>query len=315
MTTRRTSGNYRKGGHSSSRHHLLELNVRTASIQRQRRHLATGVLWKMLVFLLVVIVLAVGGRLALGKFLFRNTEYALQHLESHLDGVMKPEELVSLTGFEEGKNLFLLDLDLARRKLAALPEVRSVNLERILPDTIKVTLERRIPVLLFAGPTDAGESFIPGKSVLCDREKILMQPSRLEPEFLNLPILKGVNPGTTQLGTALESDRLDFALQLQTALSQITENSFKIRAIDVSKDYAAVVTDSSNEAFIFGREDLPGQIERFRKLLAHCEESGRKIESANLMVARNTPVIFAMSSEAPSAKITPVPVVKKKVHR
>ena len=315
MTIRRTSGNIRKRGHSTSRHHLLELNVRTASLKRQRRERATGVLWKILAFLLVVALLAIGGRLAVGKFFLRNSEYELHHLECHLGGVMTREELVALTGFEEGKNLFLLDLDLAHRNLAALPEVRTASVERIVPDTIRVNLERRIPVLLFAGTGDAGESFLPGKSFLCDRDGILMQPSRLDPEFLDLPILRGVDPGTTPPGSALESDRLAFALQLQAALSQISEDDFNIRSIDVSKDYAAVVTDGSQEHFTFGREDLPGQIDRLKKLLAHCRESGRKIESANLMVVRNTPVTFALTPELAIPKITPVPVVKKHVRR
>lgn len=313
---RRTSGNHRKRG-GNARHHLLELNVRTASQQRQRRRKAGGVLWKIFVFVIVMALLGVGGWVAVQKFFFKNTEYSLHHIDAKLDGVLTQQELVALTGFEDGKNLFQLDLEQANRKLSALPEVRegSVIIERVLPDTIAVKLERRVPLFLLAGSGDASEAFVSGKSFLCDRESVLMQPTRLDPEFLNLPLLRGLDLTNAQAGSHLESDRLAFAILLQQALSEIPEETFKIRSIDVSKEYAAVVTDEANAHYTFGNEDIPGQIERLRKLLTHCQETGRQIDTANLMISRNTPVTFVLTPEHSNVKITPVPTPQKTPHK
>lgn len=315
MTKRRTQGNHRKGGSSSARHHLLEVNVRSASLHRQRRRKAGGLLWKAFIFLVATSLLIWGASMGVKKFFFQNPDYSLHHLDATLDGVLTREELVSLTGFEEGKNIFLLDLDQAQQKLEAIPEVRSASLERLWPDTIKVELKRRIPVFLFAGAGDAGESFVSGKSFLCDQAGFLMQPTRLDPEFLNLPLLRGIDPGDTKPGSRLENDRLDYALALADALSELPEVNFKIRSIDVSKEYAAVVTDSENAQYTFGNNDLPGQMERLRELVAHCQESGRQISTANLMLTRNTPVTFVPTPETASGKIAPVPLVKKSRHK
>ena len=38
---------------------------------------------------------------------------------------------------------------------------------------------------------------------------------------------------------------------------------------------------------------------RLQQLLAHCDESGRALESVNLMVKRNTPVTFVASATPP----------------
>jgi cell division septal protein FtsQ len=315
MMTRRNTGNHRKRGASSSRHHLLELNVRTASLQRQRREKAGGLLWKLFASLAVLTLLAASVVIGVEKFFFRNSEYSLHHLDAHLDGILTQEELVTATGFEMGKNIFQLPMDQALQKLEAMPEVRTATLERILPDTIKVNLERRIPVFLLAETGDTGESFVSGKSLLCDKEGFLMQPARLVPEFLNLPVLRGIDPGDSKPGSRLENERLAYAVQLKDALEDIPEMSFKIRSIDVSKEYAAVVTDASNAQFTFGNKDLPGQMERLRQLLAHCQETGRVIATANLMLTRNTPVTFVMTPEAAQAKITPIPTTKKSAHR
>jgi hypothetical protein len=275
------------------------------------------VVWKVSAVVIVLALVAAGGRLAAGKFFYKNQEYSLRHLVTHLNGVMSEQDLVALTGFTQGKNLFSLDLDLANQKLAALPEVKSVNVERVLPDTIEVGLERRLPIFLFASPGEgeAGETFLPGKSYLCDRDGVIMQPTRLDDEFLQLPILRGVDTKGAVPGKKYENDSLATAIRLEQALAELPEENFKIRSIDVSKPYAAVVTDSSNARFTFGTlgdADLPAQLDRLRKLLAHCQETGRQIETANLMVSRNTPVTFVLTPETRSAKITPIPSSGKK---
>ena len=81
----------------------MELNVRTASIKRQRRNRLSGLLWKVSAVVIVVALLAVTARFASEKFFFKNSEYSLLHLVTHLNGVMTEEELIKLTGFAEGK--------------------------------------------------------------------------------------------------------------------------------------------------------------------------------------------------------------------
>lgn len=314
MKSRRTT-NRRKSGRSSSRQHLLELNVRTASIQRQRRTKLGGLLWKVSALVIFVAVVVVGIRVASEKFFYNNSEYALRHLVTHLHDVMTDEELVTLTGLKPGGNLFLLDIDRAKKKLDTLPEVRSVSIERRLPDTIEVGIERRLPIFLISTPEEGAdatvsETFVPGKSFLCDRDGVIMQPNRLSDEFLHLPVLTGLGAAHMVPGKKLEDDRLVSAVALNEALSEIPEETFRIRSVDVTKPYAIVVTDVSNARFTFGAKDLPGQIERLRKLLSHCQETGRKIETANLMIQRNTPVTFVLTPESRSAKITPVPAKK-----
>lgn len=317
MNTRRsTSGNRRRGGTASGRQHLLEVNLRTASIKRQRRGRATSVLWKVSAVVLVIASLAVGARLATQKFFFKNPEYNLKHLVTRLNGVMTREELTAITGFSEGKNIFSLDLEQANQKLSTLPEVLSVSIERTLPDTIEIGLEPREPVFLFASPgeADPGESFIPGKSFLCDKEGVIMHPGKLDEKYLRLPVLRGVTLEDAVPGKKLQNGSLSTALMLRQALSELPEETFRINSIDVSKPYAAVVTDASGAKFTFGTlgdADIPAQLDRLRKLLDHCQETGRRIQTANLMLNRNTPVTFVLTPERDADKIAPVVSPKK----
>jgi cell division septal protein FtsQ len=313
MKTRRTTSNRRKTGRTPGRHHLLELNVRTASLKRQRRRRAGGLVWKVGMVALALFCMAAAARFTARRFFFQNPEYSLRHLEAKLDGVITRERLEELTGFREGSNLFLLDLEKANRSLAALPEVRSVSIEKELPDTVRVTLEKRVPLFLLSNGSEGGESFQPGKSYLCDGEGFLLKPPVLDPEYLELPVLAGMDLSCASPGKRLEDERLSFAISLDRAFSEIPEESFKVRSIDASKGYAAVVMDSTGARFTFGKKDLPAQIQRLRKLLAHCQEAGRRIETANLMLSRNTPVTFVMTPESRLVKITPAQPRRKSV--
>lgn len=315
MKPRRTTTNRRKSGGTPARHRLLEVKVRTESVKRQRRRKAGGLLWKISLAVIFIALMGAGGRIAVRKFLFQNPEYSLKNLDAHLDGTMNREELIQLTGFEPGKNMFLLDLDHANSVLSGLPEVRRATVERILPDTVKVSIERRPPIFLFPVADESSESFFQGKSFLCDGDGIMMQPSRLDPEFLKLPVIKGVDLSSAIPGKKLDDKSLAFAIELHRALSAIPEESFKISTIDVSKPYAAVVTDSSGAKFTFGTSDLPSQMDRLRKLLTHCQETGRRLQTANLMILRNTPVTFLLSPEDRSGKILPVGTTKPKPHQ
>jgi cell division septal protein FtsQ len=322
MKARRTTMNRRKGGRSVSRQHLLELNVRTASVRRQRRGKAMGFLWKVSAVLIVITVAAIGIRFLTFRFFLRNPEYALTRLVTHLNGVMTDDELIALTGLQPGKNILQLDLGEASRRLSALPEIRSVSIERHLPDTIEVGVERRHPMFLIGNEPESPAvrsgadaegvvGFESGKSLLCDGEGMVMRTANPSEEFQKLPVLTGIGTASLQPGQHLEGDGFRNAVAIASALSDLPEETFQIRSVDVSKPYAIIVTDTSGARFTFGTKDLPGQIERLSKLLAHCQESGRRIATANLITQRNTPVTFVMTPEDRSPRISPVSSGKK----
>ncbi|MFZ4387278.1 MAG: hypothetical protein ACOYOI_03830, partial [Chthoniobacterales bacterium] len=147
---------------------------------------------------------------------------------------------------------------------------------------------------------------------------VMMQPGRLDDIYLHLPVLKGVDTTGAVPGQHFKNESMATAIRVQQALTELPEEIFSIRSVDVTKPYAAVVTDASNARFTFGtlgNQDLPSQLDRLRKLLDHCQETGRKIDTANLMLTRNTPVTFVLTPENRSSKITPVTTSKKSPRR
>ncbi|HLB34568.1 MAG: hypothetical protein A3F67_09180 [Verrucomicrobia bacterium RIFCSPHIGHO2_12_FULL_41_10] len=297
MALRRTTNTNRRSRtlRSKKPHHLLEVKMRVDTVRRQRARKINGALLKVVIVLFLLGGLYIGGQILLDKFFFKNPDYKVQNLEVSLDGVLTPQELREKTGLQEGVNIFTLDLSTAERTLSDLPDVKKARVERVLPNTLRVTIERRIPVLRLAASPE--ETFVAGQSLVVDQERVIMKPMTLDASLLQLPVLEGIDLSKVQLGQPLLEERLQVALNLLNALNNASDVSLVLRSIDLSRGYCAIVTDNNNTHFTFGEEHLPDQMGRLQKLLAYCQDTGREIESANLMLEHNTPVVFRPNSE------------------
>ncbi|MFI0347532.1 MAG: cell division protein FtsQ/DivIB [Chthoniobacterales bacterium] len=301
MTPRRPNINRRsRTVRSKESHHLLEVKMRAEKVRRQR----TRELHRALTKIIFVIVLAgasyLGGRLLIDKFFFKNPNYNVQHLEVSLDGVLTVPELKARTGLVEGINIFSLDLSSAEKILNDLPEVKKAHVERILPNTVQVSIERRVPILRLAGSLE--ESFIPGQSFVIDNEGVAMSPEKLDATLLELPLLEGVDTSKVHLGQPLQDENLPFILALWNAMNNTPGILLTPRLLDISRGYCAIVKDTNDTQFTFGPENFPAQMERLQKLQAHCQESGRQLATANLMLEHNTPVTFKINVDAVAKK-------------
>jgi cell division septal protein FtsQ len=174
--------------------------------------------------------------------------------------------------------------------LTDFPEVKKAHVERILPSTIQIALERRIPILrLAASPEDA---FVPGQSFVIDEDGVVMSPMKLSAALLELPTIEGISFSDIRAGQCLPDEKRTFILALWKALNNSGNTILTLRSIDFSRGYWAVVTDVNKTQYIFGPEHLNAQLERLQKLLSYCEENNRKLETVNLILEHNTPVTF-----------------------
>ena len=277
--------------------HLLEVKMRSESARYQKKKKVNSVLLRSLLVVILLAASFIGGRVLLDKFFFKNPDYNVTQLETSLGNILTVTELKTLTGLQKGINIFRLDLGAAEKVLTALPEVKKAHVERVLPNTIQVSLEPRVPILRLA--SSAEDPFVPGQSFVIDQEGIVMSPKKLEPSLLELPLLEGVDLSKLSQGKPLPEEQLTFVLALWNSLSNSTRTTaLTLRSIDISRGYCAIVTDDNNARFIFGEENLPAQCDRLQKLFAHCQETGRHIETANLMLEHNTPVTFRMNAES-----------------
>ncbi len=293
---------HRVGGR---RQHFLDVKVRTVTARRQRRERVSGVVWKIALLVALCAAAWVGTTTALEKFFFSNPEYTLKRVSLELDGVMTREEVLSETGIREGENIFRIDLATAEKVLRDVPQVSSVSIERQLPDHISITLAARIPVAWVAGRDDASDPFDPEHSLLVDDTGYLMKPRIIQPDYYHLPVIYGVKSDNIRDGEPLHNEDLRRALALLDEINRNPESLLHVRTMDISKGFCIEVVSDRNARVVFSPEEFSGQLARLRQLLEHCSESGRELESVNLMVRRNTPVTFVMADPPKAAPEPP----------
>ena len=276
--------------------HLLNVRMRVATARRRRRER----IGRWVANLLVAVAFAAAGffglRAAADRFFFENPNYTLRRITFELDGLMTREEALAETALQEGMNIFSLDLARIESALKAIPQVESVRINRELPDHLAIRLTARHPVAWVAALGETGDPSAGDNPLLVDASGFLMQPRRIFPEYYHLPAIYGVQSDNIRAGEMLPGEDLRRALDLLAALKRHPESLLRIRALDISRGYCIEVISDHNARIRFAAQDFDEQIARLQALLAHCEEFGKTLETADLMVKRNTPVRFAAAA-------------------
>lgn len=290
----RGSGNRRRKTRSSA-DYVLEVTTKSASARRRRRRALAG--WMVrLVFLVVLAAGAFhGARTIFDRFFYSNPDYTLRQIDFELDGVMTREEALSETGLSEGVNIFSIDLHAVEKALRAEAMVKEVRIERALPDRLTVTITSRDPVAWVAAAGETGDPSASGDAMLTDEDGVLVKPRRLSPEYLHLPAIYGVKTDNIRLGAPLESEDLRNGLLLLKEIAARPAMLLRARSIDLTRGYRIDLVSDKNAVISFATNDFPSQLDRLQKLMHHCNESGRTLQTVNLMVKRNTPVTFVMA--------------------
>lgn len=277
------------------------LNVKMrASTARKKRHrlLLLAGAW---IFGIAIVGAAsfIGVSKALDRFFYSNPAYNLSELVLELDGIMTGEDLVAITGIKPGDNVFNIDLAAAGSKLRAIPMVQDACIERFLPDKIKITLVSRRPVAWIAPVAAPDALYDPSTMLLTDDSGWLMKPMLVRQEHHQLPVIHGLGESRLHEGHLVENSDLGAALLLLRHLRLQSHPLVSISSIDISKGWCLDAQTADGSLVKFAPVNFTPQLEKLERLLEHCRDTGRTLESVNLMVTRNTPVVFAMASLPP----------------
>jgi cell division septal protein FtsQ len=306
-----------------SRGHVLDVKLRSSQVRATRTRLAaiaSGVLFGTVFGLYL---LWRSGEWALDKFVYENSEFAIQNIQVQTDGVIAPEELRRWSGVKPGANLIALDLASVKRNLELVSTIDSVSVERILPRTLKIRVTEREPVAQVDVPRADASGGISVTVFQLDADGVVMQP--LDPRLCvvplsqiseQLPAITGLNVYQLQPGHRVESPQVQAALQLLGAFDHSPMAGLvDLRRVDVSSPQVIVVTTEQGSEITFGLENLEQQLRRWRQIYDLGQRNNKIIASLDLAVANNVPVRWAENVSAPIApkNLTPANLRRKNV--
>ena len=292
---------------------VLNVKMRAATARRKRQRLYMGLSAGGLALLLFCGTAWLGVGIVLDRFFFSNPAYTVSSMELDLDGILEPGDFREESGLREGRNIFQIDIAAAERRLRAIPMVADVSIERLLPDRVRVTLVSRVPVAWVSQGGNPGAPYDASSMMLVDSSGFLMRPRLIPPEFHSLPVIHGVDTAGVLEGGALPLDDLKKALALLDEAASRPESLLRIRSLDIAKGYCIDALTDHNARVRFGTTGFDAQLDKLERLLVHCRDTGRELDSANLMVVKNTPVKFVMAALPGNAAkaVSPTPKPKR----
>jgi cell division septal protein FtsQ len=304
--------------------HVLNVKLRSDQVRATRTRLAAltaGVLFST-VFGLYLFWRT--GEWALNRFVYENSEFAVQHIEVKTDGVIDPDQLRRWSKVKTGDNLIALDLTSVKRNLELVSTIGFVSVERILPRTLRITVTERDPVAQVNIPRAGAAGDITVTVFQLDADGWVMQP--LDPRLCviplaqvsdQLPVISGLNVYQLQPGHRVESPQVQAALALVSAFGHSPMTGLVgLRRIDVSARGVVVVTTDQGGEITFGLDRLEQQLRRWREVHDLGQRMNKAVASLNLAVSNNVPVRWTEATIAPYAAprtVNPAPNRRKNV--
>jgi cell division septal protein FtsQ len=291
------------------RGHLLDVKLRSDQVRASRTRLAIIVMGLPLLTMLGLYLLWRTGEWALDKFVYENSEFAIQNIQVQTDGVIAPEELRRWSGVKPGANLIALDLASVKRNLELVSTIDSVSVERVLPRTLKIRVTERKPVAQVNVPRAGASGEIAISVLQLNADGFVMQP--LDPRLRvislaqmsnQLPVIDGLNIYQLQSGRRVETPQTQAALKLLGAFAHSPMAGLvDLRRIDVSSPGVIVATTGQGGEITFGLDNLEQQLRRWREIYDLGVSQNKMIASLDLAVENNVPVRWAENNSAPVA--------------
>ncbi|MFO1478524.1 MAG: FtsQ-type POTRA domain-containing protein [Verrucomicrobiota bacterium] len=280
---------------------VLEVKLRSSQVQAARTRLAAILLGVTFGSVLSLYVLWRSSEWLLNRLVYENSSFAIQEIDVVTDGVISPDQLRRWSGVKPGENLLALDLMHVKRELELMPAIQSASVERILPGSLRIRVEERVPVAQVNVPRPRAGGGIELVVFQMDASGSVMLP--LDPRQravpLNqaedqLPVISGINLSELQPGRKIESPQTQAALELiddfaGSPLAGIVE----LKRIDISAPDVLVVTTGQGSEVTLGLQEFEQQLLRWREVQQAGARMGRVIASLDLAVSNNVPVRWA----------------------
>ncbi len=104
-------------------------------------------------------------------------------------GVLPEEQIVTALAIPEGRPLLRVDTDAAAKRVAQIPRVAQVRVQKVYPSTVKVTVTERLAAVFFDSPQ--GTHLMDSLGV----------DYAIEPPLIGVPRLKVANPSASDPAT------------------------------------------------------------------------------------------------------------------
>ncbi len=270
---------------------------------RALAHTRTGLVLIAVCFLALIALLGMGFW-AVRSFLMHDPHFRIDSSASiQATGIteLSRTELVNVFGSDIGRNVFFVPLVARRAVLEAQPWVRHATVMRMLPNTLRVTIEERVPIAFVRV----------GRQIeLVDGEGVLlpMLPATLAARHYSFPVVTGLDPA------AAPGERAERMHLYQSFVSALdgphpgtggANISSQLSEVDLSSldDVRAVVPAQGSDILLhFGNSDFLERYHSYQEHLAEWRQQYPNLSAVDLRYDRQVVLKMADAAQADEAE-------------
>jgi hypothetical protein len=244
-----------------------------------------------------------GGRLILNRAFYENDTFNIKEVVVETDGFLSPQQICQLANIKSGDNLLALNWALVKRDLELVQWIKSVSIEKILPNRLKLKIDERAPI------AQAHTYFSNGKVGEYSLENYLIDdtacvisaslsnqvPAALRRSWQALPVISGIPNSALAPGRKIQAPEVGSALRWIKEFEQSDMyGEVQISRIIVfsdDKDFLKVTT-AQGSRITFANQHWQDQFRKWRIVHERGRLDGRVIATLDLSISNYNPVCW-----------------------
>ena len=290
----------RKRNRRSRKHTLVNVKLSAQKVRQQRVRLIAKTFG--FLFGLSVLFFGVwcGGQWLMRVGFYQNDQFSIRTIDIRTNGVIDPAQIHRWSGSRKGDNLFQTDLMRVKRDLETVPMIKSVAVDRVLPDTLRIRVSERNPVAQVFLYRQSPNGRLEWQTFWVDQHGFVMKP--LNPKLTLrkrskkwLQVLVGIKQTDLLPGRAIKSAQVKAALQLISRFDHSSmAGSALMRHIDVTGRGTMEVVTWQNATVKMSMHGLDRQLDRWHQIHDWGRKRNRTIRTLDLSIKNNLPVTWML---------------------
>ncbi len=240
---------------------------------------------------------------------FRNGgAWTVGEFEYHTNGGIPARLAASTAGLRPDTNLMDVDMGAVRESLEQMPRVKSVKIERRLPDKLSITLDERIPVAWLTSDRQGLRRSRGG--LMLDAEGIAFRCDEVLEAYSLLPSIDEPALPQVRVGQKTDHSPVRTALRLLNEMNNVRKwpVPLRITRVNIRNQWTLETESESGASFTFHPDEMNRQLQTLDYILRISMKSGRLVSWVNLQMNRNIPMRFFDQPAEPEASSSAIPV-------
>lgn len=272
-------------------------NVLRVNVEKKRQQGQKAWQWALYGFCGVVLLsmISVGTYMAteavFRSVFYENSDFELKKIVVDSKGKVSREEILEAARIREGQNLLALNLRGIRKRVEAMPYISKARVERILPSTLILKVEERVPVARLR-PTVRGTNQLSRIVYYLDNEGYVMRPKAGE-KILHLPLITGVMDHYVREGDKIDREEVISALVLlQLAELSTVKDDVDLDHVQVHGSGYLNLRTNHRGVIRLRTDYLVQQLARLGEVINFSRKKGLIIRTVDFTPDRNVPATF-----------------------